>query len=50
MLANNLDVQHIPTLTEDQWVVQHKPIPYTYRLGTGFDYGDGSCLMSFTDL
>lgn len=38
------------TLTEDQWVDKLEPIPNPYTLGTGFDYGKGSCLMGYTDL
>lgn len=46
------DRSYIPfkSMTEDEWVDKLQPIPNPYTLGTGFDYGQGSCLMGHTDL
>lgn len=39
-----------PVITDDDIHARYHFIPNPYTLGMGFDYGEGSCLMLYTDL
>lgn len=45
-----LDPTYTPYPTDDIWAEKLKPIPNPLMPGQGFDYGEGSCLMTFSDL